>query len=351
MSSVQQDYSVYNSPFRSSIFAESNTQTVRQVYRHRIEKIYQTKFPCILKEKENADDDKKEEEKEEQEGRKKLNHALQLLDEEYFGREQDLYEFIYDKYVECMQANSVKREGEYLPGKYSTPLISEVLLTENGDSILCSECLQEYGHAEFPDDELQCNGYYLACSRCAPDRNNVVALKWHPQYKSDSVVFENNGYVAKVTANNHRYCLVNQRPVTKGIHCWRWCTKHYQSWFLWGISHCKKYTDNSYGSQGVFGIAGSNQSYKNGQCTYDIQTGVFFGGKNQVIMDMLLDLNTGELKWKVPGNETEAKMTGIPKDNAQGYVPHVNMHYANATVEIRKIPTSWYGKMSQRVKF
>jgi len=113
----------------------------------------------------------------------------------------------------------------------------------------------------------------------------------------------------------------------------------------------KKYTDNSYGNQGVFGIAGSNQSYKNGQCTYDIQTGVFFGGKNKVIIDMLLDLNCGELKFKIPGNDTEAKMTGIPKDNQEGWVPHCNIHYANANVQIKKIPISWFGKMPKRVKF
>ena len=105
----------------------------------------------------------------------------------------------------------------------------------------------------------------------------------------------------------------------------RWCTKHYQSWFLWGISHSKKHTDSSYGNQGVFGIAGSNQSYKNGQCTYNIQTGVFFGGKKQVLVDMLLDLNAGELKFKVPGNETEAKMTGIPKDKAEGWVCTISL--------------------------
>ena len=40
---------------------------------------------------------------------------------------------------------------------------------------------------------------------------------------------------------------------------------------------------------------------------------------------MMLDLNAGELKWKVPGNETEAKMTGIPKDKAEGWVCHLSL--------------------------
>jgi len=65
---------------------------------------------------------------------------------------------------------------------------------------------------------------------------------------------------------------------------------------------------------------------------------------------MLLDLNKNELRFKIPGNESEAKLTNIPK-SADGYVPHNNIHYANATVQVKKIPTSWYGQMAKRVKF
>ena len=427
----QEDYSVYNSPFRSSIFETSQIKTVRDVYRDRITKIYHSQFPSLLlitkekdeikiendtenisindnkdknekqldnkgdnnkdndkekdedknennhkdkdkdkdkekeKEKDNNEkdkdnekdkgkenDDQKEDKNDDDDDKKesieekKLNHALKLLDTEYFGSEQELYQKICKKY------NIIDIEPIYILEKYSTPLISELLITESSDNILCSECLQEYNYKQFPLDELLNNGYYLACSRCAPDRNNVISLKWHNEFKSDSVILENNGYLAKVIQSNHRYCVINSRPITKGIHCWRWCTKQYQSWFLWGISSLKKYTDNSYGNQGVFGIAGSNQSYKNGQCAYDIQTNVFFGGKNMVQIDMLLDLNKGELKFKIPGNNTEAKMIGIPINNPNGgYVPHCNIHYANCSVQIKKIPISWYGKMAKRVKF
>ena len=305
------------------------------------------------KDEENKEESDKKKEKEDKNEiisieEQKLKHALELLDTEYFGSEHDLYLKIFNKYNDETDNNSA--EIEYFLPTYTTPLISELLITEYGENILCSECLQEYSYREFPEDELLNNGYYLACSRCAPDRNNVISLKWHKEFKSDAVILENNGYLAKVITSNHRYCTIDQRGVTKGVHVWRWCTKQYSSWFLWGISSSKKYTDNSYGNQGVYGIAGSNQSYKNGQCAYDIQTAVFFG-KNKVLIDMMLDLNKGELKFKIPGNATEAKMVAIPKENVNGWVPHCNIHYANANVQVKKIPISWYGKMPKRVKF
>mmetsp|Transcript_38321 Transcript_38321/g.62818 ORF Transcript_38321/g.62818 Transcript_38321/m.62818 type:complete len:330 (+) Transcript_38321:25-1014(+) len=325
------------SPFTSSVFKPSGIRTVREVYKERIEKIYAVAY-------------KKEENKENEvaAGEGKLQRALQLLDTEYVGREQDLYELIYKKYA--ANIDDIVMESEFMPSRYTCPLVSEYLITEHGDAILCSECLQSFQYTEFPEDELN-NGAFLACKRCAPDRNNVVELKWHAQYKSDAVLLENNGYNAKVTTSNHKYCLVDQPGVVKGVHCWRWCTRHYQTWFMWGISNRKKHTDASYSNKNVFGIAGSNQSYKNGACVYDVQTNVFFGGKTEVIIDMLLDLNKGELCFKIPGNESEAKMTGIPKDDPEGWVPHCNMHYANATAQVKRIPTNWYGKNIKRVKF
>ena len=143
--------------------------------------------------------------------------------------------------------------------------------------------------------------------------------------------------------------MVDGKPVTTGIHCWRWKTKNHQSWFLWGISHQKKHNDSSYAQHGVFGIAGSNQSYKNGSCRYDIRTNKFF--KNEIIFDMLLDLKKGELKFQVPGDDYVGVMTEIPKDNKEGWVPHVGMYYRNGQVQVKKIPVTWFGKNPNRVKF
>ncbi len=111
-----------------------------------------------------------------------------------------------------------------------------------------------------PLDQINYSGYYLACSRCAPDRNNIISSKWHEIYK----------YIANVIQLkllNLRYDVAPMRPILKQYQSWEWCIKQCQS-------HCQKYTDNSYG------IAGSNQSYKNGQCSYELQS------KTKVIIDM-----------------------------------------------------------------
>ena len=276
----------YNSPFRSNVYESTQVDTVRKVYRQRISDLYHSAFPSLLEKTEdipsteeqteeeeaeqnedavNGNDEKKEDvviEKKENESekkevddgnakeeandnenakekkketddaekkesaapskelisteRQKLDHALKLLDTEYFGREQVLYERVFAKY------GNGQRLSEYTMLRYSTPLISEVLQSEQ-EVIVCSECLQEYGAEEFPEDEFD-HGFYLACSRCAPDRNTEIALKWHPQFKSDSVILSENGFVAKLPQfNNHRYATAEQRPVSKGIHCWRYC--------------------------------------------------------------------------------------------------------------------------------
>ena len=275
-----------------------------------------------------------------------MKHALELLDSTYFGNEHALYEHIFNKYID--DKSELLKKSEFVPLRYSTPLISEVLLVDN-ELIECSECLNSFPSNQFPADEFR-NGYMLACAACSPDRNNVKSLKWHKQFKSASVMLENNGYTAKVNQSAHKYVVTDMRPMLKGVHCFRYFTKNHSTWHLWGISNLKKYTDNSYGNAGVYGIAGSNQSYRNGACGYDVQTNVFFGGKKEVMIDMLLDLNKGMLCFKIPGSESEAKMLNIPK-SADGYVCHCNIHYANASVQIKKIPTSWYGQMAKRVKF
>jgi hypothetical protein len=124
------------------------------------------------------------------------------------------------------------------------------------------------------------------------------------------------------------------------------------TWCLWGISAPKKFVDASYSAQTVWGIAGSNQSYANGVCKYDVQTTKFYG-KEEVYIDMLLDLNKCELKFKLVSSneEYEAKMVNIPNNQHDGWVPHMNIYYAGANCQIKKIPTAWYGKNPTRVKF
>ena len=184
------------------------------------------------------------------------------------------------------------------------------------------------------------------------DRNNIVSLKWNEQFKSSpEITLEHNAFVAKIMQNGHRSACIDMKSCKNGTHCFRWKTKYYQSWIMWGIGVPQKYPNNSYSSQKTYGIAGSNQTYKNGVCQYNVQTNQFFGGKSEVYIDMLLDLNKGELRFVIPGLNSEAKITGININEPMGYVPHVNMHYSGVTVQIKKIPVNWFGKNPNRVKF
>ena len=97
-------------------------------------------------------------------------------------------------------------------------------------------------------------------------------------------------------------------------------------------------------------MAGSSSAYQNGRNIYDMDTRRFYEG-NEVLIDMKLDLNTGELHYCLVGDDKVAKMTGIEKNNQKGFTPHINIYYSLCKVQVKKIPYSWFGKNPKRVKF
>jgi len=373
----------YYSPFVSNAFRSSELATLREVYANRIRKLYQAKYPDDFKQEEaKKDDDKKEEAKvdvkkeeppkpielpkpieppkpneakpdeakpenpkpdepkKELNGKTRLAKAIKLLDEEYFGNEQEFYEMLCKKY------DTVAEEAYSLPF-YTVPLVSE-LLRDQGQ-VKCAECEQVFPPDAFPEEEWN-NGSFLACSNCAKDRFNVSTLKWSKEFKSDTIELQNNEEVATITNTGHKYVCANVPPVKHGIHCWRFRTENKSTWVMWGVSAPKVLSDSSFSVATVWGAGGGNQTYKNGAASYNLQTSQFFNNADEFI-DVLLDLNECKLKFKQPEVDYEIVLDAINKDQEEGFVPHVNLHYANTKVQVKKIPYAWYGKYKNRVKF
>jgi len=267
-----------------------------------------------------------------------LERALKLLDEEYFGREQEFYEKLCKKY-------NIKAENEYVLSQYNVPSVSEIL--QEDELIICAQCQERYRYSEFPDAEWK-HGYYLACKQCCAEKDNITTLRWHNEYHSPNCVLEQDREILGCSASDHKYALVDMKPVCKGVHCWRWHTKSYQTWFLWGISSFKKFSNSSYNEATVWGIAGNNQSYRNGSTRHEL-TAHFFSSE-QILLDMLLDLNKGELSFQKPGSAYVVKLDSIPEQK-EGWVPHVNIYYTGTKCQVKKIPPAWFGKNPAAIKF
>eukprot|EP00484_Ammonia_sp_Unknown_P024662 CAMPEP_0197032784 /NCGR_PEP_ID=MMETSP1384-20130603/11368_1 /TAXON_ID=29189 /ORGANISM="Ammonia sp." /LENGTH=434 /DNA_ID=CAMNT_0042462489 /DNA_START=24 /DNA_END=1328 /DNA_ORIENTATION=+ len=299
-----------------------------------------------------ADDESTKEEKNDEDvavsqEEKKLLRAFELLNEEYIGREHEFYVFLCKKY------DVDKMLDEFTTAQYMTPLLNDYLCEQNNGLLTCYECNHEKLRAEFDLDEFA-NGAYIACRKCAPDRDSVKALKWHETFRSTGNLrlFESN-HIAKQEGNGHQYALIDDTPVKHGIHCWRWKSNKHRTWLMWGISYLQQYDAPTYLKDGVYGISGSNQVYKSGQQVRGLQTTHFYGNQEEQYIDMKLDFGRGELSFLVVGDPKDKMTTidGLPNNSTKGFVPHIDIYYKEAQCQIKKIPASWFGKNASRVKF
>ena len=195
------------------------------------------------KKDENDDGDKKDKKEEKNDDdivvskeEKKLMKALELLENEYIGREHEFYVFLCGKY----EIGKVK--DEFLVSQYCTPLLNDYLSETNDGLLMCFECNNMKLRAEFDLEEFA-NGTYLACRKCAPDRDAVKSLKWHQTFRSTrNLRLIEKDHVAKVEGNGHQYACIDDNPVKSGIHCWRWKSNKHRTWCMWGVSYLKEYT-------------------------------------------------------------------------------------------------------------
>eukprot|EP01084_Bolivina_argentea_P167951 291363_1 len=400
------NHSRFNSPFIYTTFAASDDTSIYSVYKQRIIDLYQQQYPSIKelsiqdinsiitnnkitqfkKQQQQQISDAKKQEKQPEENKlnndnndkkddkkdnnnipsnnneiknneesninttikmsndqKKLIKALELLENEYFGNEHNLYVYLCTKY-------KIEIICEYNNNNNMNRVIDKLL--ENKSDIKCIECAEIKPYYSYNKSELE-NGYFAACKECAPDRDSVKTLKWSAIYKSADTQLKNNNFVLQNSRDSHRYaCVDMNNPMKQGIHCFRWYVKGHRSWLLLGISKPRKHRDGSYSDQGVFGIASAGTYYKNGATMYDIPAAAMYE-KQEIFIDMKLDLSKYEMSYMVVGDAQKRlmKMTGIDKNNKDGYIPHVNVYYQSVTLQIKKIPSSWFGKNPKRCKF
>jgi len=287
-------------------------------------------------------EEKKQEELKNNNGQRKLDKALKLLDEEYIGNEQNFYEYLCNKY----KINIQLIEKEPLLNTNCLSLLNEIYYDEQ--NIECYECKKLKNISEFDEKEITNNGYYVACKECSPERGMIINCKWSDKLKTNALILENDRHIAKINSSVHHYVIVDGNPVRNGIHLWRWYARSVSSWCLYGVSPPKVFPDQSYSSQGLFGITGSDSAYLNGAHQAGLQTSKFYA-KNDNYIDMLLDVNKLEVKYNLVGENHEVKINIIA--NQEGWLPHMDCYYSGTNVQIKKIPVSCYGKDPNKFKF
>ena len=132
-----------------------------------------------------------------QKDEKRLIHALELMETEYYGNEHALYVYLcqkYDSKIKAIYTDNINT-------------ITDKLM-ENRQYIQCAECLELKDFTQFSKNELL-NGYFAACKECEPDRDSVQTLKWSPNHKSHDVVLKHNNFLATVNRNGHRYACID----------------------------------------------------------------------------------------------------------------------------------------------
>merc|ERR1712129_520791 len=146
---------------------------------------------------------------------------------------------------------------------------------------------------------------------------------------------------------------MGKSAVRRGVHCWRWLSKQQRTWGLFGVSECRAHRDGSYSEQGVYGIASSGSYYANGQSRNDVAAHSMYD-KAELMLDMKLDLNKGELVYMLVGDKEkkEMRIKGVERKTKddKGYVPHISIYYKDTNVQIKKIPPAWFGKHPKKAK-
>merc|ERR1712154_608445 len=72
------------------------------------------------------------------------------------------------------------------------------------------------------------------------------------------ILTDNNKCATKQDRYNHRYAIIDDKPVFDGIHCWRVQIKHGKAaWIMFGIGEYKQYDDRSF--KEVYGVSTASQ--------------------------------------------------------------------------------------------
>eukprot|EP01084_Bolivina_argentea_P239194 402044_1 len=215
-------------------------------------------------------------------------------------------------------------------------------------------------------DETLVHGYIRKCQKhihfnIPNDIIEMIALFYVPIFEllqfvkistisdeDNNLTLEDNRFLVKSHAYRwNLFVLADIEPIMDGIHCFRVYNKHKTStgrcYLMWMVSQCNnKYVTHSYDDKCCYGISYSewfsrgHQEKKNNGASLDQFK------KNEIEVDILLDLEKEELRICVVGNkEQEAKIWPVPKCKA-GYKPHLHLVDVDIT-RLCRIPVNWYG--------
>ena len=160
---------------------------------------------------------------------------------------------------------------------------------------------------------------------------------------ADGLELSDHRKSVKRTSQGHKHVLADCTPVGKGKHCWRGKVTDNKHWIFFGVANNEHPQDGgfsqSYGCSGTSGQFYNNSNVavtNNGASNAHLHAAEF--------VDIFLDVDKGTLRICEVGNcnkGNEVRMTGLPKHD---YVPSFNIHGANISIRLAKIPTSWYSK-------
>ena len=121
---------------------------------------------------------------------------------------------------------------------------------------------------------------------------------------------------------------------------------------MWGVSEKNIFDAQSF--KATYGIVGTSTKDKywypisGGHLYYKYHNGIskehFLFKEGEI--DMLLDVDKGELKFRIVGqsdDKHEAKLYNLPKQ-MYGWVPHFNCYDGHTELRIAKISVKLYGK-------
>jgi len=268
------------------------------------------------------------------------------LETEFMGNEHSLYLSLCTKY----QIADSERLCEFF-GVSGNSICDKLM--ENRAQILCAECDEAKDFTHFDADELAM-GYFAGCRECAKARGQSRTIKWKAEWTADSIEVQEKDLVIRKTRNGHQGATSNLKPPMKrGQHCFRWLFTHHQTWIFFGIAEAKNNDSSLYCAQRAYGLASSSGGYRDGRSfRADVRPNHIYDGATEKMVDMKVDLKKGELSFMVVDDPEKRVVTfDEVKDSEIGFAPAVSMYYNNHTVQVKRVPVSWFGKNKNRTKF
>mmetsp|Transcript_27800 Transcript_27800/g.45851 ORF Transcript_27800/g.45851 Transcript_27800/m.45851 type:complete len:244 (-) Transcript_27800:27-758(-) len=149
------------------------------------------------------------------------------------------------------------------------------------------------------------------------------------------------------------WIIVDDDPVTSGIHCWRVQTRTKSSWMMWAVCQKKRCQHLSFKEAYGIGVHDGqwypkpNNAYwphHNGASKLHFQEQCSDGGE----VDMLLNVDDCTLQLCVVGMTASGlvpELTKLPNiSNDGGWVLHLSTYASKAQLRVAKIPVEWFGE-------